>query len=145
MSFVRLLLLGHLFAVEVVALTLRPSLSLATNLSSEIPSFHRLATLTNPEIDCLVDRHATVIEESSCRSALAKISHDTRPHVYAERSALTIDTIALPIRFLSGEWCCSVVNIFFDLLTAGFHDNAHFQPSAICRLIETHRRWIMRY
>ena len=103
MSFVKLLLLGHLFAVEVIALTLRPSLSLGRNLSSEIPWSPRLATPMSSELDCLIDQHATMIQESSCRNALAKISHDTRPHVYMERSALAMDTIALPIRFLSGE------------------------------------------
>ena len=109
MSFAKLLLLGHFFVVEIVALTRRPSLSLASNLSSEIPWFPRLATFISSEVDCLIDQHATLVQESSCRNALAKISHDTWPHVYVERSALAIDTIALPIRFLSGEWCCLVI------------------------------------
>ena len=103
MSFVILLLLCHLLAHRTLASTLHLSLPLSMTIRSEIAWLPEPANLTNPKLDCLVGPYSMAVEEHSCRNALAKIPRTTQPHIYKERPAIAVNTIALPIRYLSGE------------------------------------------
>ena len=106
MKFIILRLLCWLLSTATYASTLPSRIVIASNFTSETLQRPRLATLTDPNLHCLNDPYSTVIEEDSCRNALAKVPRSTQPHIYMYRSYVAVNRIALPIRYLSGELCC---------------------------------------